>query len=469
MTQAEGSKGIVIQKFGGTSVATQQARSAAIERIEQALREGYQPVVVVSAIGRMGQPYATDTLISLTNEIGPNIARRELDMLMACGELISIAIMAHQIQTELQIPTIALTGGQAGIVTDANFGKAKILQINPAHIHHHLDNGEICVVAGFQGVTEAFGEGINGSITTLGRGGSDTTASALGAALGAANIEIYTDVEGVFTADPSVVKSATPIPEVTYDEVCEMAYQGAKVVHPRAVEIAKRFNVPMTVRSTFSGAPGTRVVAIAPDQMDQVVEDRQVSGIVNSGQVRLIELHFNSLDEKLTPEQVALLASEAELETYRLLGEAGINLYFVAKSGGTIRFVVSNEQIAQLGARFNGMTVPLSSAGYKPVLGLLRCGSKEGRFSTQGAAFAGSGFALLELELRLAERCRIVSVIGPDLQRVPGIIARAAAALAREELPILQTSGSKRAFSMLMSEQASQTALQVLHDEFFNN
>ncbi len=186
---------LIVQKFGGTSVATPEGREKAIQRVLEAKAKGFAPVVVVSAMGRNGAPYATDTLINLVREIDRDVQARELDLLTACGEIISSVVMAQSIKAK-GCPAIALTGGQAGIRTDANFGNAQILEINPNPITRLAKAGQIVVVAGFQGVTE------DGGITTLGRGGSDTTATALGVALKAEEVEIYTDVDGVMTVDP---------------------------------------------------------------------------------------------------------------------------------------------------------------------------------------------------------------------------------------------------------------------------
>lgn len=235
-------KMIVVQKFGGTSLDTKEKREAACERIRDALLDGYKVCAVVSAMGRRGEPYATDTLISLARGICGDVAPRELDLLLSCGEVISAVLMVQELRAK-GISAMALSGGQAGILTDMHFGDANILSVDPSHVKRHLDEGRVVVVAGFQGRAES------GDITTLGRGGSDTTAAALGAALDAAFVEIYTDVEGVMTADPRVVKEAKTIPIATYEEVSQLAWEGAKVIHPRAVEIAQSAQVPVWIRS----------------------------------------------------------------------------------------------------------------------------------------------------------------------------------------------------------------------------
>lgn len=233
---------IVVQKFGGTCLETGEKRDLACERIKDALHAGFHVCAVVSAMGRRGEPYATDTLISLARGICNDVAPRELDLLVSCGEIISAVLMVQELRLK-GIPAMALSGGQAGIITDTKFGEAGILSIDPTHVKRHLDEGKVVVVAGFQGRAES------GDITTLGRGGSDTTATALGAALDAAYVEIYTDVEGIMTADPRVVPHAKTIPLATYDEVAQLAWEGAKVIHPMAVEIAHRAQTPVWIRS----------------------------------------------------------------------------------------------------------------------------------------------------------------------------------------------------------------------------
>ena len=244
---------ILVQKFGGTSVASQEARIAVKDKVQKAVRSGFAPVVVVSAMGRKGEPYATDTLIKVLKETNLSVNVRELDMMMCCGEIMAACVMAATLQ-KFGINAMALTGGQAGIITDSQFGAARIKNINVSNLHHLLESGVIPIVCGFQGMTEN-----NGKFTTLGRGGSDTTAAAIGAALHAECVEIYTDVEGIMTADPRLVKEASILKQISYGEVCQMAHQGAKVIHPRAVEIAMKKNIPLIVKSTFSDAPGTLI------------------------------------------------------------------------------------------------------------------------------------------------------------------------------------------------------------------
>lgn len=243
---------ILIQKFGGTSVATPDSRQLVVNKIKQAQKKGYAPVVVVSAMGRSGDPYATDTLIQVAKQANPLLDKRELDQIMCCGEMISAVVMASTLQSA-GIKAVMLTGGQAGIITDDHYTQARIIKIDTSHLQELLWRGYLPVVCGFQGMT------FQHQLTTLGRGGSDTTAAALGDALEAEAIEIYTDVDGIMTADPRLVPTARLLEHMSYEEACQMAYQGAKVIHPRAVELAMKKRIPLIVKSTFSNHPGTRI------------------------------------------------------------------------------------------------------------------------------------------------------------------------------------------------------------------
>lgn len=222
---------IVIQKFGGTSVSTEDRRRKVVSKVREALKNGFSPVVVVSAMGRRGDPYSTDTLLSLVDINFKKNNLQATDMLMCCGELISSVIMSNSLINE-GIEAIPLTGGQAGIITNEKFSEAEPIYTNVKYILKLIELGKVPVVTGFQGVTE------DGYFTTLGRGGSDTSACILGEALKAEKIEIYTDVDGIMTADPRIVKDATLISSISYNEIFQLADQGAKVIHPRAVDLS---------------------------------------------------------------------------------------------------------------------------------------------------------------------------------------------------------------------------------------
>jgi aspartate kinase len=244
---------LIVQKYGGTSVGSVERIKAVAERVFQAVKTGNSVVVVVSAMGK-----TTDGLVKLANEISSNPSRREMDMLLSTGEQVSIALLSMALQ-ELGQPAISLTGAQVGIVTEAEHSRARILQIKTERIERQIKAGEVVVVAGFQGIASK--EDLE--ITTLGRGGSDTSAVALAAALRADVCEIYTDVPGILTTDPRLVPDAQLMAEITCDEMLELASLGAKVLHPRAVEIARNYGVPLVVRSSWSDHPGTKVISPA--------------------------------------------------------------------------------------------------------------------------------------------------------------------------------------------------------------
>jgi aspartate kinase len=245
---------LIVQKYGGTSVGSVERIQSVAGRVKNTVSKGNTVVVVVSAMGK-----TTDGLVSLAKQIAAEPSRREMDMLLSTGEQVSIALMSMALQ-EIGQPAISLTGAQVGIVTEARHSKARILEIKTDRLQRHLSDGQVVVVAGFQGVSD----GDELEITTLGRGGSDTSAVALAAALGADFCEIYTDVPGILTTDPRLVPEARLMTEITCDEMLELASLGAKVLHPRAVEIAKNFGVPLVVRSSWTDDPGTWVTTPTP-------------------------------------------------------------------------------------------------------------------------------------------------------------------------------------------------------------
>jgi aspartate kinase len=246
--------GLIVQKFGGSSVADAEGIKRVAARIASSKRAGQQVVVVVSAMGD-----TTDNLIDLANQVTPIPAGRELDMLLTAGERISMALLAMAIGN-LGLEARSFTGSQAGIITDSTHGRARVIDVTPGRIKEALDDGAIAIVAGFQGISQDTKD-----VTTLGRGGSDTTAVALAAALDADVCEIYTDVDGVFSADPRVVPMARKLKSVTYEEMLELAASGAKVLHLRCVEYARRYELPIHVRSSFSNLEGTWVVKNRPE------------------------------------------------------------------------------------------------------------------------------------------------------------------------------------------------------------
>jgi len=257
--------GLIVQKFGGTSVANAERIKAAAKRIVETYKAGNKVIVVVSARGQ-----TTDELIDLAHELTDNPSTREMDMLMSTGEQISIALVAMAIHA-LGYPAVSFTGGQVGIVTDSYHTKARIRNINTHRVQKELDKGTIVIVAGFQGIDA------NENITTLGRGGSDTTAVALAAIMKADRCDIFTDVDGIYTADPRKVPLARKLDKVSYDEILELASLGAQVMHSRSIEFAKKYNVPLYVRSSFNNKEGTLICKEAKEMEDIVVSGVAVS------------------------------------------------------------------------------------------------------------------------------------------------------------------------------------------------
>jgi aspartate kinase len=267
---------LIVQKYGGTSVGSAERIQAVANRVVETVKAGNDLVVVVSAMGK-----TTDGLVKLANELSSQPNRREMDVLLATGEQVTIALLSIAIQ-ELGQPAISLTGAQVGIETEAEHTRARILEIAPDRVERHLKEGKVVVVAGFQGVS-ATGDR---DITTLGRGGSDTSAVALAAALKASACEIYTDVPGILTTDPRIVPEAKLLTEITADEMLELASLGAKVLHPRAVEIAKNYGVPLVVRSSWTDDPGTWVVSPTP-------RSRPLTGLEIARSVDAVEFTTN--------------------------------------------------------------------------------------------------------------------------------------------------------------------------------
>ena len=401
---------ILVQKFGGTSVSTAENRHLATEKINRAIKDGFRPVVVVSAMGRNGQPYATDTLIGVARDPSTLLSRRELDLMMGCGEIISAVVMASTLQ-DAGIEAIVLTGGQAGILTDNQYGNARILKIDPSRIRQELAAGKIPVVCGFQGVTE------QGDLTTLGRGGSDTTASALGAALQAETIEIYTDVDGIMTADPRLVPHAHILERISYAEVSQLAHQGAKVIHPRAVEFAMQKNIPLIVKSTFSDAPGTLITTTAQveETCDTSVSDRIATGVTYVKNIAQVTVALE-----------AGKATAASSVIFKLLAKNGINVDLINILPHQVLFTVQNEDAAETQQR-------LTETGY--------------RLTTLG-------------------NCAKVSVVGGGMGDVPGVMASFVEALVSKEIPLLQTVDSQTSISALIDGQYMEIAVSALHSQF---
>jgi aspartate kinase len=399
---------VVVLKFGGTCLQTPARRDMACERIRETLNKGYKVLAVVSAMGRTGEPYATDTLIGMAKGLHKAVAPRELDLLVSCGEIISAVLMVQELQSR-GIPAMALSGGQAGIITDTNFGEAGITSVDATHVRRHLDEGKVVVVAGFQGRAPS------GDITTLGRGGSDTTAAVLGAALDADYVEIYTDVEGIMTADPRVVKNAKTIPLATYDEVTQMAWEGAKIIHPRAVEIAHRAKTPVWVRSLEKDSKKT-LVAGGEKQIDPWryrENDRPVTGITYRADLVQILVHLPQGQEMETASRV-----------FRLLRGVSLDLInmFLDRLSVVIPCEVEEETLSLL----------------KP----------------------------LDLSLDVRRKMAKVTAVGYGMHGKPGVMEKVISALWEEKIPVYASADSNITLSCLIDGDCLFRAVNAIHDAF---
>ena len=284
---------IIVMKFGGTSVRSEESRTHAIKHIRRHAESGKQVVVVVSAMGRKGEPYATDTLISLLKDLGEPVNPAELDSVMSIGEILSSAYFSHLL-SQNGLPAQAFTGSLAGILTDDNPGNAEILGINPSRIRSALKAGKIAVVAGFQGATSS------GDVRTLGRGGSDTSAVTLGSALNAERVEIYSDVDGIANCDPRQIPEASIMDTVSARQVLSMANEGSKVLHPRAVQASLKTQTPIVARNTFSAASGTTIFHNAPDDHSNQV------ALAHRDEMTLIEFEAKTDAQKIVPEMISV-------------------------------------------------------------------------------------------------------------------------------------------------------------------
>lgn len=453
---------ILVQKFGGTSVDRPESRALAARKVIQAREAGFSPVVVVSAIGRAGAPYATDTLMKVLRDIDPQVppAPREMDMMMACGEIISTVVFAHTLQT-MGFKAIALSGGQAGIITDDVFGNARILEIRANYIHELLAQGSIPVVCGFQGTTDTSAEIGHGAITTLGRGGSDTTASALGVALNASAVEIYTDVDGVKTADPDLVPRAQTLGVCSYEEVAEIAHQGAKVVHPRAAEIAMDHNIPLWVKSTFSDAIGTRITG---ESLQNSLEKR-ITGITHTGKLVYIRLEIENAEHK----------PQVEREVYRMMARAGINIFLVTFSPTSLSFCVPRTRYPVARDLLDGMVVPVQNGesdtpGKQSTYYIFKF--SEGldlAYSVQRPLFkpVEQYVDIVDVPATVIESCTMVSVIAAGHRRISGIMATIFETLSCAGIAIYQTADSEMSVSCLIPESEVDRAVRLLHARFF--
>ncbi len=403
----ETSMKILVQKFGGTSVAGLDCMKRVREKVQSALADGYKVIAVLSA--RAGE---TNKLVALANEWSPNPDPMEADALFSTGEQVSISLFTMLLK-DAGINARSLLGWQIPITTDSDFGRARIRAINSDALYRYLNEYDVLVVAGFQGCTE------DGRITTLGRGGSDTSAVALAAALGSAECHIYTDVDGVYTTDPNICSTARKMDRVAYEEMLEMASMGAKVLHIRSVEFAKKYKVPVRVRSTFSDDPGTLVT-----QEDSTMEAVLVSGIAydrDQARVTLCDL----------PDVPGTAAA-----VFGPLSEKGILVDMIVQNtsqdGHTdITFTISRKDLQQT---LKIMDEVMHKTGASEVLH----------------------------DVSVAK----VSAIGVGMRNHSGVAARAFAALTQEGINILMISTSEIKITLLIQEKYLELAVRILHDTF---
>ena len=394
---------IIVQKFGGTSVSSEENRKKVIEKVKTAISEGFSPVIVVSAMGRKGAPYATDTLLNLINDNFKCKNKLSQDLLMCCGETISSVVMCNDLY-EAGIEAVPLTGGQAGILTDNNFTDAKCIKVEPKRILDVISQGRVPVVTGFQGITES------GYLTTLGRGGSDTSASLLGVALNAEMIEIYTDVDGIMTADPRIVKEAYLIDVISYNEVFQLADQGAKVIHPKAVEIAMEGNIPLLIKNTMSDCNGTLI-----NNFGDRKHKRVMSGITSQGDRIQVSINKDENNENSKYDDI-------------------LELLAVNKISLDLINIFPDKQIFTI--------------------------SKEDRNILENILKKSN------LKYNLIDDCSKVAVIGSGMKGIPGVMAKIIKSLSDNKIEVLQTADSHMTIWCLVHSKDAINAINILHKAF---
>jgi aspartate kinase len=403
---------LVVQKFGGTSVADPDRIKAVADHIVATRREGHDVVVVVSAMGK-----TTDDLVRLAHDVSTSPAGREMDMLLTSGERISIALLCMAV-IDRGVPSMSFTGSQAGILTDTTHTKAKILDVRTERLRAALDAGNVAVVAGFQGVSTS------SDITTLGRGGSDTTAVALAAALGADVCEIYTDVAGVFTADPRVVPHAQMLSRVSYDEMLEMAATGGRVLALRSVEFARNHGVPVHVRSSFTWAPGTWVDEAGQESGGQGMEQAIISGVTHDvSEAKVTIAHV--------PDRPGVAA-----RVFRLLADEAVNVDMIVQNvssdGATdISFTVPRDDLTRALKVMDGVVGEVGATGHTHDTGIGR-----------------------------------VSLVGAGMKTNPGVAAKMFEVLAGEDVNIEMISTSTIRISCVVQEADVERAVRALHRAF---
>jgi aspartate kinase len=413
---------LIVQKYGGSSVADATSVRRVARRIVETKRAGNDVVVVVSAMGD-----TTDELLDLATEVSPNPPGRELDMLLTAGERISMAVLAMAIH-DLGEEGRSYTGSQAGLITDSAHGAARIIDVTPGRIRHAIAEGAIPIVAGFQGVSHE-----SKDITTLGRGGSDTTAVALAAALGADVCEIYTDVDGVFSADPRVVPAARQVPLIAHEEMLELAAAGAKVLHLRCVEYARRSEIPIHVRSSFSDRQGTWVVDLTQPLPDIV----PIAGGTPVEQPIIAGVAHDLNDCKITVVGVPDRPGEAAL-IFTAVADAGVN----------VDMIVQNVSVEETGLTDVTFTCPVAS--------------RQVALDALTAAQELVGYR----DLRSDDGIAKISLVGAGMRSHPGVSATFFKALADAGINISMITTSEIRISVVTSKDVAEDAVRAVHTAF---
>ncbi len=408
---------LVVQKYGGSSVADADGIKRVAQRIVATRKAGHSVVVAVSAMGD-----TTDDLLDLASQVSPVPPGRELDMLLTAGERISMALLAMAI-ANLGLEARSFTGSQAGVITDSAHGRARIIDVTPGRIQSALDAGAIPIVAGFQGVSQD-----SKDITTLGRGGTDTTAVALAAALRADVCEIYTDVDGVFTADPRIVPTARRLPRIAYEDMLEMAACGSKVLMVRCVEYARRYGIPIHVRSSFSNREGTWVTtAVEPEESEETpMEQAIISGVAH-----------DTKEAKITVVGVPDKVGEAA-RIFRSVADASIN----------IDMIVQNISAAATGRTDISFTLPRADG--------------QAAMTALGALRDEIGFDSLLYDDRIGK----ISLVGAGMRSNPGVSATFFGALAEAGVNIEMISTSEIRISVVVDENDVSVAVNATHEAF---
>lgn len=394
---------ILIQKFGGTSVSSFERRKLVAKKVLLAKDKGYNPVVVVSAMGRKGEPYSTDTLLSLLEEKFKENNPLCTDLLLSCGEVLSTVVMCNEL-TKHGIDCVPLTGGQAGIITDNKFSSANLIRVDTERLKTIISQGKVPVIAGFQGITE------DGYITTLGRGGSDVSAAILGAALNALEILIYTDVDGIMTADPRIVLEASLIKEMSYSEVFQFADQGAKVIHPRAVEIAMKANIPLVIKNTMNNSLGTLI-----NNEEEYNNSNIITGITHLPNRVQITVAVN--DNLQNSNYYSLL---------NILANNTISIDLINVFPSQKIFTIDNKDLESFGSVMNSFGIKYSCI----------------------------------------EDCSKIAIIGSRMRGIPGVMAKILNCLSKESIEILQTADSHTTIWCLLRSENTEKAINALHKEF---